>query len=126
MEFFTAFGGNRRRITISCGAGRTDQSFKRECDINYLWNKYSNLGGLPQPTSEPVFMDVSNVEYDRATALVDTINQSFERLPASVRDRFMNNPADLLEFISHEGNYDEALRLGLVNKRDLDQLDQIC
>lgn len=42
--------------------------------------------------------------------------QQFDSLPAEIRDRFDNDPAELLDFVSDENNRDEAIELGLVPK----------
>jgi phage internal scaffolding protein len=39
----------------------------------------------------------------------------FMRLPADLRARFENDPAQLIEFLENLENKDEAIKLGLVN-----------
>jgi phage internal scaffolding protein len=39
----------------------------------------------------------------------------FDALPAQIRARFENEPANLIDFLSNEQNRDEAEKLGLVN-----------
>ena len=38
-------------------------------------------------------------------------------LPSDVRSRFGNNPAELLDFLNDNSNYDEAIRLGLIHAK---------
>ena len=40
----------------------------------------------------------------------------FESLPAQIRARFQNDPAQLIEFLQDENNRPEAEELGLVEK----------
>jgi phage internal scaffolding protein len=40
----------------------------------------------------------------------------FEALPAQIRARFDNDPANLIEFLENENNRPEAEELGLVEK----------
>jgi len=45
------------------------------------------------------------------------------RLPADLRARFDNDPAQLIQFLENSDNKDEAIKLGLVNKpEDLPQV----
>lgn len=114
MEFRTAWNRDHKTKGLVCGESLTDQSFKSECDINFLWNKYSNLGGLPLPEKPPVFADVTAVSYRNCQDLIKEINSSFDGLSSEVRAKFKNDPARLLDFLGDERNRDEAVRLGLV------------
>lgn len=53
-----------------------------------------------------------------ATLLVQEASNAFVSLPSAVRERFKNDPGKLLEFLGDEKNYDEALSLGLVEKKE--------
>jgi len=39
---------------------------------------------------------------------------AFAALPAKIRARFSNRPAELVAFVSDSANYDEAVELGLI------------
>lgn len=114
MQFFTPWNRDHKPKGLVCGESKTDQSFKNECDINFLWNKYSNLGGLPLPQKEPVFADVTALSYRNSQDLINEINSSFDGLSSEVRAKFKNDPGELLEFLGNEKNREEAVRLGLV------------
>ena len=49
--------------------------------------------------------------------LVRTSQEAFEAMPATVRDRFNNDPARFMDFVNDADNYDEALKMGIVNPR---------
>jgi phage internal scaffolding protein len=40
----------------------------------------------------------------------------FNDLPSSIRSRFGNDPAAFLDFVNDEGNADEMIKLGLIEK----------
>lgn len=96
----------------------TKQSFKKEADINNLVKRYSaeTLAAMRDTTSK-LFGDFTNVpDYQTALNMVNSANEKFAKLPAKVRDRFKNNPALLLDFISKPENKNEAIEIGLIEK----------
>ena len=73
-------------------------------------------GSLPQNPNEMNYGDFTDVvDYETALQRVITAQDSFDALPAKLRDRFENSPANLIEFLNDESNRDEAVKLGLIN-----------
>ena len=73
-------------------------------------------GSVPENPDEMTYGDFTDVvDYETALQRVITAQESFDALPARVRDRFENDPANLIEFLNDESNRDEALSLGLIN-----------
>lgn len=94
---------------------RTRQSFKDECDINVIMRRYAATGQVEHLTQRtPVWGEVPNLDFNSAMQIVVRAREDFEALPANVRDRFANDPAQLLSFISNPENRAEAEKLGLV------------
>lgn len=100
------------------GAGRTKQSMKEECDINTIMARYvrtgtvahvAKYGGSYGFASAQSFQDAINV--------VKKAEQMFSELPAKVRARFRNQPAEFLAFVQDEKNTAEAVELGLAIAR---------
>ena len=61
-------------------------------------------------------MDVSDfVDYQEALGIVAQARESFLALPSSVRERFGNNPASLIDFLNDASNRAEAISLGLLS-----------
>lgn len=108
------------------GDSLTQQHFKDDCDVNKIIDRYTRTGVVPAELvqqSEGVYGDFSNVgDFLAAQQSVANARQAFEALPSSIRRRFNDDPAQLIAFMSEEKNYDEALKLGLVNKR-FDKID---
>lgn len=97
----------------------TKQQFKNDCDVNVILKKYGRHGVVPQfDYLKPQFGDFTTVE-DFHSA-IDRIMDSravFDRLPATLRARFKNDPALLLEFVADDRNYDEAVKLGICSPK---------
>lgn len=112
-----------KRVQVDCGkdnssqGGRTVQASIDSCDINSMMKTYQRQGQIPPGTKTPQYGDFSNVpDYLDAKLLVKEANDQFDRLPAGIRKRFGNNPAELLEFMGDIANQEEAEELGLVEK----------
>lgn len=95
---------------------RTQQSFKDECDINVIVERFGLTGEMPGDLKMPVSGDFTGVtDFHSAMNLVVEAQDQFMRLPAEVRKRFGHDPAELIAFLGDEKNKDEAIKLGLVN-----------
>lgn len=101
----------------------TKQSFRDECDVNVLMKRFRNVHGVDflnryQGYLNGQFGDFSSV-VDYRTAL-DQISEArgyFEALPAKVRSRFSNDPAEFLDFVQNPENRDELISMGLIEPR---------
>jgi len=104
------------RLSQSFVGGRTKQSFRKQCDVNSIIDKAKKTGLVSHlNTKTPVFGNFIGVpNYQDAMDLVNKANSNFNALPSKLRERFMNDPSKLLEFINEPTNYDEAVKLGLV------------
>lgn len=109
-------GADMRHPAIHCGPGLTKQSFKDDCDINVILDRYIRNETIPsQANGQPFYGDVSEVTgYREALAIIHDATQLFMQYPAKLRERFMNDPAKFVEFMNDESNREEAIRLGLV------------
>lgn len=104
----------------------TLQSFRDDADINCIIARYENTGVLVDPTvpvsRTPEFGDFSELPtYQEAQNVIVAAHNAFDALSAKIRERFGNDPAAYFDFVQSlkEGSddYDEAIRLGIVNKR---------
>lgn len=107
------------QVFVSDKPSETKQSMKSECDVNDLIKKYPNMldNGLSMLQSGQFagFDDLSLLPGDLQDAmdLIEEANSRFMELPSRVRDRFDNNPEQLLEFLSKSENLEESYSLGL-------------
>lgn len=91
------------------------QHFAEECDINTIVKRFGLTGELPANVRMPVNADFEDI-YDFHSAMnqLRTAQESFDKMPAHIRARFHNNPAEFVDFCSNDENRLEAVRLGLI------------
>lgn len=99
--------------------GLTIQSAKDDADINVLVRRFG-LGEQmpPEPLGPEYYSDTTDLpdlrsvlEFGRQAV------EAFQALPARVRSRFQNNPAELWDFVQDPANEAEARSLGLLNPK---------
>lgn len=97
----------RERDRLSAPVGertRTKQSFKDECDINKIVNRFRKTGQLTHVTGgEPIYGDFSkSVELQEAIERVEAAWTGFMNLDAHIRKAADNDPVKLLEMLADE------------------------
>ena len=98
-------------------ASLAQQHYKEECDINTILQKFNISGLLPEQPLSPRYGDFTGIgDYHTAMNRVIAAQDEFEALPAQIRARFNNDPAQLIEFLENSDNRPEAEELGLVEK----------
>jgi len=96
----------------------TEQHHAEYCDINAMMRKYYRTGMLPQCTESPVYGDFTMADdYLTMKTRIADAQADFMKLPAELRQRFKNDPAELLRFLENEDNAHEAVLLGLIPER---------
>lgn len=100
--------------------GLTKQSFKDECDINNIMTRFNATGVVSHVSSiAPEYGDfMSAGDFQSSLNTVIEAQAMFDALPAVLRDRFANDPKQLLAFIADDKNREEAIKLGLVKEPD--------
>lgn len=120
MKFATKYSPPKSPAVTFTEPSFTDQSQKKDCDINVILDRYKETGYLVDPlhqgTRKPVFGDFTEVpDYQGCLDLIREADARFMELPAAVRDRFGNNPQEIFDFIANENNREEAIKLGLIS-----------
>lgn len=113
-------------ITECGGQGRTKQQFKEQCDVNNILKSFNKTGlivhlnnAVPQYrefTQDDVVGSVG-FDYHAACNIVRQAQEGFQALPAQLRKVFHNDPAEFVAFVDDPANFDEAVKLGLVEPR---------
>jgi len=94
------------------------QQFREEADINIIMERFGRTGELVAPVRLPQYGDFTGVtDYHSAMNAVVEAQASFDSLPANIRARFQNDPAQFVEFCLDDSNRHEAVKLGLVQPR---------
>lgn len=119
QRVFTLDNGQIHVETVNQEPTLAQQQFKDECDINNIMKRYADTGQLTHLRNQTgVFADFSEIpDYQGSLNRVLDAQNAFMQLPAEVRTRFRNDPGYLIDFLQDPNNYDEALKLGLVNER---------
>lgn len=110
----------RKRTTINCGTKqKTDQSYKKMCDINSIVKNYQktgilshqreNLGRYIDNTKIPSLMD--------AQELLRHAKESFLALPSDIRKLMDHDPTKLVEFIQNPKNKQMLLDYGILEAK---------
>lgn len=96
----------------------TKQSFEKECDINEIVKRFERSGLVTHLADKVGFYgDVASVpDYQSSLNIVARAGEYFAALPASIRERFGNDPGQLVEFLNDPGNKAEAIELGILEK----------
>ena len=108
------------KVSVETGLACDDpslaqQQFRDECDINTILERFNVTGQLPVSPLEPQFGDFSGIrDYHTALNAVLDAQESFDALPARVRERFANDPAAFVDFCLDVANRDEMKALGLI------------
>ncbi|QXP07881.1 MAG: internal scaffolding protein [Arizlama microvirus] len=106
----------RERVSLKfTKPSRTKQAHKDECDINLIVPRYSKTGLVTHLNrASPSFADVTSFgDYAESLQTVVMAQDSFMQLPATLRARFGNDPAQFVSFCSNPANKDELISLGL-------------
>lgn len=102
-------------IDFTGDPGYTQQEFREETDINTIVRRFGLTGEMPQTVSVPRYGDFTEVgDYKSALDAVIAADAAFMELPAALRERFKNDPQELLMFVEDEANLEEARKLGLL------------
>lgn len=126
MNFKTRFARPKNpSIDFSACEKLVAVEFAREADINFLLNRYKNTGSLytadqmMKAKARPRFGDFTGIpDFQDSLDKMREALAMFGDLPLAVRQRFSDDPVQLLAFLSDEKNRDEAYKLGLVESPD--------
>lgn len=112
--------------TVNNEPTMTIQSERESCDINKIVAQHLRTGIMTNVRTSPLEYGDFNGTDDYATAQmrIQEADEAFMSLPAELRFRFKNDPAQLIEFLNDENNRAEAIELGLVAPPQDSQIPQ--
>lgn len=130
VKLFSQFNLPPRNSDISFEGelSMTQQQFKDESDINNIVDynmRYKDPAFITKLTlagkisqAQPIYGDFSEVQdYRHSLEVMEQAQKQFNALPAKVRARFNNNPADMLAFVENPDNALECVSLGLMQAK---------
>ena len=95
--------------------GKTDQSFKKDCDLRVILDKFTR--GSLRP--DEVYRAGQYGDFTEATDFIQSqhiiaeMTQHFESLPSDLRDKFDNDVATYLDYVHDPKNAEEMSELGM-------------
>lgn len=111
------------RAALTCeDPSLTQQQFVEDCDINVLARRFGLIDApMPVVPFDPAhYGDFTEVpDLRTALDLVNDAKNKFMALPAKLRERFNNQPGRLWEFVNDPENAEEAVRLGILQRREI-------
>lgn len=120
MKFNTAYGQKiDASINFEHEETLTKEFLKDECDINYILKRYMQTGVIDHLSNKkPIYDDVSSLgDLHECYRKIEAAEDAFYELPATIRERFDNDPVSFVEFVQNPSNEEELVALGLANKR---------
>ena len=95
----------------------TKQEFVKECDINNVIKAYSQTGMVNHvnaKAAQGAYQDLPDVlDFQDSLHTIMAAEAAFMTLPAKVRDRFGQDPAEFLAFMGDPANEEEIRKIGL-------------
>lgn len=112
-------GKTRRRVQApDFGPSKTVQAEKQKCDINQIMKRYHRTGMIDHVSKVQGQWGIDTTlitDYQSALNAVISANEKFNALPSDLRKKFDNDPSKFIAFIEDNKNYDEAVKLGLID-----------
>lgn len=116
VKFTTQYQSYERKIKSSDKPSLTDESFKDECDISLMIERFK-VNKIPPKTVNisygysPTVEDLQNAQYIMAET-----KSNFEALPSKIRDEFGNEVSNYLAYISDKANLRDCYERGLIDR----------
>lgn len=94
--------------------GGAQQQFREDCNIRSIMSRVRS-GTQQMPFPAGIYMDCSMVhDLQSSIELNRQLMADFHTIPPLLRDRFRNDPFELLRYLSDDNNRAEAVRLGII------------
>lgn len=102
----------------------TVQALKEECDINQIIARASKGQAITHVQERVAkWGDFSNIpDYREACDLIIRAEGMFMSMPPDVRERFHNDPAEMIDFLNDPKNDAEAVELGLALPKKVEEV----
>lgn len=112
--------GSKRVSVMLSSKSIVEQNHKKAVNINTIVAKARKGQYVPPSRGEPMYGDFTNADdYLGCQLRVMHAQEMFMELPSTIRNRFRNDPAELIEFCNDPENEQEARELGILPKAEL-------
>lgn len=112
-------------VRFECtGPTMAKQSMAAECDINLIMAKYEKTGLISHVKEHGGTYGnfISDVDYHNGCNAIIAAQNMFESLPAGVRKKFDNDPANFLAFVQDPDKEKDLIEMGLASPRESPEL----
>lgn len=116
--------GSRRVSTINNEPTRTQRQYKDQVNVNNIIKKFKKTGSIThlRNAQQGIYADLTLIpDYAEALMQVKHAQEAFEAIPADIRLKFNNDPNLLIDYLKDPKNKEEAIKHGLLVRRDDDQ-----
>lgn len=113
--FLTQYSDFKRTCLTSKKPSLTDESFRDECDITLMIERYRKNKIPPKTVSVSYGYSPTPEDMQNAQLMLAEVKSSFEALPSDIRDEFKNDVSAYLDYISDEKNLKDIYERGLVD-----------
>lgn len=98
---------------------KVSQSAVHEANLNSILNRYVQTGSFGNINRKPaVYGDFTSLgDYRQCLEVVADATKKFMALPSRLRDRFRNDPAEIIAWLGNPANKAEAEELGLLQPK---------
>lgn len=105
---------------------RAQQSFVPECDINTIMSRYAQTGIVEHlnRVGGSYGNFIGYQDYQTSMNQIMEAQEAFMSLPAAVRLRFKNDPAQFLAFAQDPSNQEEMISLGMATRKPQEAPDE--
>lgn len=111
----TGYMSSPRRVQFKTkGKSMTEQSHKDSCDIKLIMRKAEKTGMINHvKRTEGQYVDlVGRPDFHQSMNEITQAKSMFETIPATVREKFENNPQKWLDFVTNQDNREEMTQMG--------------
>ena len=118
IKIRTAYSPNVRVGFATVGESKTDPIFAEDLKIQNMIKKYDSTNLLELVSNKtPQYIDLSDVtDLQSAMTKIQDAQETFMEVPATIRERFQNNPQTFYNFVNDKNNIDELVNMGLATK----------
>jgi len=91
------------------GVSPVQQHEAEKVDINFIVRRFATTGDAPMTRREGLYGDFSGItDYESALRKVTEAREAFMQLPADLRERFQNDPGELLRRLDELERVEES------------------
>jgi len=116
--------GTKRVQTLNALPSRTQMQYKDQVNVNNIMKKFKKTGSIThlRNAKEGVYADLTQItDYAESLMQIKKADEAFLSIPSEIRNKFQNNPANLISYLKDPKNTEEAIKHGLLVKRENEQ-----